>query len=208
MRTEERITLAMAELLRKQGYAATGVNQLARAADAPTGSIYHHFKGGKRDVAAAALRSSGAAYIQLLPLLLDPHDDLVTGIEAAFAAAADDMRDTGWANMCPVGTVTGEVADTEPLLREVAGEVMGGWVEEGTRYLAGRGLPEPAARSAMYALLTALEGAFILARGLRSTDPFAAAGRSVAAYVASLVEQAADAPHAEAAPSAPGTAPA
>ncbi|MEU9024503.1 TetR/AcrR family transcriptional regulator [Actinomadura sp. NPDC048394] len=189
MRTEERITLAMAELLRKQGYAATGVNQLARAAGAPTGSIYHHFKGGKRDVAAAALRSTGAAYIQLLPLLLDPYENLAEGIEAAFSAAAEDMRGTGWANMCPVGTVTGEVADTEPRLREVAGEVMAGWVEEGTRYLAGRGLPEPDARSVMFALLTALEGAFILARGLRSVEPFLAAGRSVAAYVAALADR-------------------
>jgi AcrR family transcriptional regulator len=189
MDTGERITLAMAELMRRQGYAATGVNELARAADAPTGSIYHHFKGGKRDVAAAALRSTGAAYIRLLPLLLDPYDDLPEGVEAAFAAAADDMRNTGWANMCPVGTVTGEVADVEPALREVAGEVMGGWIEEGTRYLTGRGLPEKAARSAMHALLTALEGAFLLARGLRSTEPFLAAGRSVATYVRSLTDQ-------------------
>lgn len=203
MRTDERIRLAMAELLRKQGYAATGVNQLARAADAPTGSIYHHFKGGKRAVAAAALRSTGAAYIQLLPLLLDPYDDLPEGVEAAFAAAGDDMRDTGWANMCPVGTVTGEVADAEPLLREVAGEVMAGWVEEGTRYLAGRGLSEPDARQAIYALLSALEGAFLLARGLRSTEPLTAAGRSCAAYIGSLLERAR-----EPAPSARRTAPA
>ena len=95
----------MAELLRVQGYAATGIQQLAAAAQAPTGSIYHHFRGGKREVAAAALRESGAAYIQLLPLLLDRHSDLATAIEAAFEAAADDIANTGWANMCPVGTV-------------------------------------------------------------------------------------------------------
>src|SRR2546429_4256106 len=129
MRTGERIVLAMAELLRRQGYAATGINQLARAAEAPTGSIYHHFKGGKREVAAAALRQTGAAYGQLLPLLLDAHEDLATGIEAAFAAAAEDMANTGWLTMCPVGTVAGEIADTEPVLREVAAEVMRAWVD-------------------------------------------------------------------------------
>ncbi|MGI8330447.1 TetR/AcrR family transcriptional regulator [Actinomadura scrupuli] len=186
MGTDQRIVLAMAELLRTQGYAATGMNQLARAAGAPTGSLYHHFRGGKREIAAAALRQTGAAYIQLLPLLLDDHDDLATGIEAAFAAAAADMRDTGWANMCPVGTVTGEVADTEPLLREVAAEVMRSWAEEGSRYFTGRGLSDTDARSLTFAVLTAIEGAFILARGLRSTEPFLAAGRTLAAYVASL----------------------
>jgi AcrR family transcriptional regulator len=189
MDTEDRIVLAMAELLRVQGYAATGINQLVRAADAPTGSIYHHFKGGKREVAAAALRQTGAAYIQLLPLLLDPHEDLATGIAAAFVAAGEQMQNTGWMNMCPVGTVTAEIADIEPALREVAAEVMGSWIEQGSAYLVGRGLPEVLARSVIHSLIGALEGAFLLARGLRSTEPFAAAGRAQAAYVTSLVER-------------------
>lgn len=186
VQTDERIVNAMAELLRVQGYAATGVKQLAAASGAPTGSIYHHFKGGKRDVAAAALRQTGAVYIQLLPLLLDPYPDLDTGLEAAFAAAAEDLENTGWANMCPVGAVTAEIADAEPALREVAAEVIAAWVEEGSRYLGARGLAPDDARSAMYAVLTALEGGFILARGQRSREPLLAAGRATAAYVAAM----------------------
>ena len=176
----------MWELLRVQGYAATGIQQLAQVAQAPTGSIYHHFRGGKREVAAAALRESGAAYIQLLPLLLDRHADLATAIEAAFAAAAQDMANTGWANMCPVVTVAGEIADTEPDLRRIAAEVIASWIEEGSRYLAARGLSEPDARAAMYALLTALEGGFLLARAQRSAEPLLAAGRAVSAYIATM----------------------
>jgi AcrR family transcriptional regulator len=186
MRTDERIVLAMAELLRTQGYAATGIHQLVEVSGAPTGSIYHHFKGGKVAVAAAALRQTGAVYIQLLPLLLDPYDDLATGIEAAFAQAAEDLEGTGWANLCPVGTVTGEIADAVPELREVAAEVIARWVDEGSRYFVSRGLSDTDARSAVYALVSALEGAFILARGQRSREPLHAAGRATAAYVATL----------------------
>lgn len=178
--------LAMAELLRRQGYAATGMTQLARAASAPTGSLYHHFKGGKREIAAAALRQTGAVYLELLPLLLDAHDDLAAGIEAAFAEAAEDMRDTGWANMCPVGTVAAEIADTEPELRDVAAEVMETWVDAGSRYLTARGLTEADSRTLVFSLLAALEGAFVLARALRSTEPLLAAGRTVAAHAAAL----------------------
>lgn len=186
VKTDQRIVRAMAELLRVQGYAATSIQQLARAASAPTGSIYHHFRGGKREVAAAALRQTGAAYIQLLPILLDQHADLATAIDAAFAAAAEDVENTGWANMCPVGTVTGEIADTEPELREVAAEVMTSWINEGSHYLATRGLSGTDARAVMYALLAALEGGFILARGQRSAEPLLAAGHAIAAYVATL----------------------
>ena len=186
MKTDQRIVRAMGELLRVQGYAATGIQQLARAAGAPTGSIYHHFRGGKREVAAAALRETGAAYIQLLPMLLDPHDDLATGIEAAFAAAAEDMAGTGWVNLCPVATVASEIADNEPELRQVAAEVIASWVDTGCRYLARRGLSETDARAVMYALLTALEGGFLLARAQHDVEPLLASGRAVAAYVATL----------------------
>jgi AcrR family transcriptional regulator len=206
MRTDERIVLAMAELLRAQGYAATGINQLVAASGAPTGSIYHHFKGGKLAVAAAALRQTGAVYIQLLPLLLDPYDDLAAGIEAAFAQAAEDLELTGWANLCPVGTVTGEIADAVPELREVAAEVIAHWVDEGSRYLVSRGLTDADARSAIYALVSALEGAFILARGQRSREPLHAAGRASATYIATLPVRAVGTPngHRHQATSAPG----
>jgi AcrR family transcriptional regulator len=186
VRTDERIVVAMAELLRRQGYAATGMNQLVEASGAPTGSIYHHFKGGKVAVAAAALRQTGAIYIQLLPLLLDPYDDLATGVEAAFAQAAEDLESTGWANLCPVGTVTGEIADSVPELRAVAGEVIADWIDKGGGYLVTRGLSDTDARVAIYALLSGLEGAFTLARGQRSPEPLLATGRAMAAYIGGL----------------------
>jgi AcrR family transcriptional regulator len=186
VKTDQRIVRSMAELLRMRGYTATGLQQLARAAEAPTGSIYHHFRGGKREVAAAALRQAGAVYIQLLPMLLDQHADLATAVEAAFAAAAEDIATTGWANMCPVVTVAGEIADTEPELREVAAEVIACWVDTGTQYLAGRGLSETDARAAMYALLTALEGGFLLARAQHAVEPLLAAGHAVSRYIATL----------------------
>ncbi|UGT68733.1 TetR/AcrR family transcriptional regulator [Nocardia gipuzkoensis] len=181
--TRERLVTATAELMRTQGYAGTSVKQITVAARAPMGSLYHHFPEGKPQIAAAALRTSGAAYIQLLPLLLDPHDDLREAVPAAFAAAAEQIEQTGWINMCPVGTVAGEVADSEPNLREVAAEVMAAWIDEGTGYFVRRGLPAPEARELILAVLSALEGAFVLSRTLRSTEPLHAAGRSLRARI-------------------------
>jgi AcrR family transcriptional regulator len=186
MGTVERITTAMAELMRRQGYAATGIAELARAAGVPNGSVYHHFRGGKRDVAARALRESGAAYGLLLPTLLEPYDDLAAGIQAAFAEAGRTMAEAGWATMCPVTTVTAEIADSEPELRAVGAEVMAGWVEVGAAYLRGRGVGDDDARAVVAAVLAALEGAFVVARGTRSREPFDAAGRALGVWVATL----------------------
>lgn len=190
MTTRERLVVAVSELLRVHGYSAITVKQITAAAQAPMGSLYHHFPHGKVQIAAEALRTSGAAYIQLLPLLMDPHEDLRVAVPAAFTEAARTLEESGWMNMCPVGTVAGEIADSEPPLREAAAEVMRDWIDQGTAYFLARGLPEAAARDLIVAILTAMEGAFILGRTLRSTEPLHAAGRAMAARIETVVSEA------------------
>ncbi|MFI5497881.1 TetR/AcrR family transcriptional regulator [Nocardia asteroides] len=188
--TRDRLVVAVAELLRTQGYSAITVKQITAAAAAPMGSLYHHFPHGKVQIAAEALRTSGAAYIQLLPLLMDPHDDLRTAVPAAFADAARTLEDSGWMNMCPVGTVAGEIADSEPALRAVAAEVVADWIDQGTAYFERRGLGTADARDLVVGLLCALEGAFVLGRTLRSAEPLHAAGRAVGARIDALLARA------------------
>ncbi|WP_232110498.1 TetR/AcrR family transcriptional regulator [Nocardia wallacei] len=186
--TRARILTAATELMRRQGYGSTSVKQLTAAARAPIGSLYHHFPEGKQQIAAEALRTSGAAYIQLLPLLMDPYEDLREAVPAAFAAAAADMAASGWMNMCPVGTVAGEIADSEPELRAVAAEVVESWVAQGAEYFVRRGLTPESAREFTFAMLSALEGAFVLGRTLRSAEPLHAAGQTMAAHLARLLD--------------------
>ncbi|MCP2293409.1 transcriptional regulator, TetR family [Nocardia amikacinitolerans] len=185
--TRDRLVTAMAELMRTRGYSATSVKQITVAAAAPMGSLYHHFPAGKPQIAAAALRTSGAAYIQLLPLLMDPYDDLREAVPAAFTAAAEQIEQTDWINMCPVGTVAGEIADSEPELRAAAAEVIGFWIEQGTDYFIRRGVAPTPARDLILAILSALEGAFVLSRTLRSAEPLHSAGRAMAARVEELL---------------------
>src|SRR5581483_2783743 len=73
--TRERIVGAGAELFRRQGYSATGVKQIVTAAQAPFGSLYHHFPGGKEQLGAEAVRVSGAIYEQLIPAVIDVAPD-------------------------------------------------------------------------------------------------------------------------------------
>ena len=42
-------------LFRRQGYAATGVNQILESAEVKAGSLYHHFPDGKQELAAAVV---------------------------------------------------------------------------------------------------------------------------------------------------------
>jgi AcrR family transcriptional regulator len=156
------------------------MKDIAGASGAPIGSLYHHFRGGKVQIAREALINAGAAYALLIPSIVDSHTDLGEAIDAVFTQAAEDMAGTGFANMCPVASVAAEVADTVEELRETTATVFKSWVDGGTAYFASRGLDASHAREVTLALIGALEGAFVLARTLRSTEPLLAAGRALA----------------------------
>jgi AcrR family transcriptional regulator len=178
--TRESILTATAELMRRHGYAAVGMKDVVKASGAPIGSLYHHFPGGKLQLAREALINAGTAYGLLIPTLVDPHGDLGEAIEAVFGQAAEDMAQTGFANMCPVASVAAEVADTVPELRDATADIFTGWLDGATAYFRARGLQEPMARDFAVVLIGALEGAFVLARTLRSTEPLLATGRVLA----------------------------
>ena len=193
--TRDRIVEATAQLMRYQGYGATSVKQIVDGAQVTTGSLYHFFPEGKRSVAAAALRSTAAAYIALVPLLMDPHDDLGDAVRAFFGAAADDMERAGWATMCPVGTVAAETADVEPELRAVCADIVGSWIDDADAYFVGRGLAPADARRLTMVALTALEGAFVLCRVLRSTEALFTSGDTVARLAEAMSHSAPAARH-------------
>jgi AcrR family transcriptional regulator len=175
--TRESILTAAVELMRLRGFGAVAMKDVVAASGAPIGSLYHHFPGGKTQIVREALVNAGAAYALLIPTLVASHDDLGEAVEAVFEQAAADTASTGFANMCPVGTVAAEVADTVTELRETTSAIFTGWLDGGTAYFASRGLPRRAARDLTVAIISGLEGGFMLARTLRDVEPLIAVGR-------------------------------
>jgi AcrR family transcriptional regulator len=174
--TRDRIVTTSAELFRRQGYAATGLKQIVAEAQAPFGSIYHFFPGGKEQLGAETIRWSGAMYGQLLPAVFDPAPDVVTGVRGFFTGAAEHLVETDYADACPIATVALEVSSASEPLREACAEVFDGWIASATDRLHDAGIEAPRARELAIAMIAALEGAFVLARALRSTEPLAVAG--------------------------------
>ena len=181
--TRERFVSAGAELFRRQGYNATGVKQIVTEARAPFGSLYHFFPGGKEELGAEAVRTSGALYGLLLPAIFDPAPDVVTGVRMFFAGAAEHLVESGWEDACPIATVALEVSSSSEPLREACADVFNGWIEAGTARFEAAGLDAQTAREQVIGMVAALEGAFVLARALRSTEPLLTAGELVAGGV-------------------------
>ena len=140
--TRESILTAAAELMRRKGYGAFGMKDVVAASGAPIGSLYHHFPGGKAQIAREALINAGAAYGLAHP---DPRRRVRRsrrGRRIRLRQAAADMAETGFANMCPVASVAAEVADTLEELRDAAAGIFTGWLDGGTAYFVSRGLPD------------------------------------------------------------------
>jgi AcrR family transcriptional regulator len=178
--TRQRIVEVSAELLARQGYNATGVKQIVTAAQAPFGSLYHFFPRGKEQLGAEAIRVSGATYEQLIGAIFDPAPDLVTGVRLFFAGAAAHLEETDFADACPIATVALEVSSVSEEMREACADVFEGWVAAGAQRAERAGIAPDRARELIIAMLAGLEGAFVLARATRSTQPLLIAGEMAA----------------------------
>jgi AcrR family transcriptional regulator len=181
--TKQRIVGATAELFRRQGYMGTGVKQIASDANAPFGSLYHFFPGGKEQLGQEVIKWAGQGYEELVLAVFDASPDVVSGTEAVFSGAAQTLRQTDYADACPIETIALEVASTNEALRVATAEVFTSWIDSVTKRYAAAGIEADTARRLAISVICALEGAFVLSRALRSTEPLDAAGADAAAAV-------------------------
>jgi AcrR family transcriptional regulator len=185
--TRDRIVERSAELFRRQGFAGTGVKQIVAEASAPFGSLYHFFPGGKEQLGEEVIRWSGAIYARLIDEFFVPGSDPVAATTAFFAAAADTLRETDYADACPIATVALEVSSTNEPMRRACADVFESWIDAATERFVGYGLPRRRSRALAISIISLLEGAFVLARASRSTEPLEAAGATATAAVRDAV---------------------
>ncbi len=181
--TRDRIVGASADLFRRHGYSATGVKQIVATANAPFGSLYHFFPGGKEQLGEEVIRWSGAQYLQLIAAFFDPAPDVATAVEDFFRGAAEVLRETDYADACPIATVALEVASTSEPLRLATAEVFESWIAATAARFGEGGIASVRARELAIVTLAALEGAFVLSRAMRDTTPVEVAGATAAAAV-------------------------
>lgn len=150
-------------LFRRQGYAATGVNQILEAADVKAGSLYHHFPNGKQQLAAAVVESAGGEIERLLRRFLDSDAsvaDIVAGwIELLVAQLASDRRDG-----CPIEPIATESVHASPVVRVASARAFDGWCTAVAERLTADGWPTDAAMETARAIIALIEGAIILSR--------------------------------------------
>jgi TetR/AcrR family transcriptional repressor of lmrAB and yxaGH operons len=198
-RTRQRMMATTAALMRRQGYHATGLNQIVARSRAPKGSLYFHFPGGKDELAIAALDHAASAWQARLLEAFHGGADLAQTIARVCEALAAELVSSRFANGCPLATVTLEIASENPAVRQLAEQHFRGWEAMIAGRLTAAGIASSRAEELATLVLSSIEGALILARAYADPAPVLRIG----AELARLVPQLAAAPPASGATAEP-----
>ncbi|GGU85060.1 TetR family transcriptional regulator [Streptomyces filipinensis] len=177
----ERMVFSAAQLIRRDGVAATGMREVAAHAGAPRGSLQHYFPGGKEQLVNEAVgwagRYAGKRIARFLAGLERPTP---SGLFAAMAAQwTDEYAADGFTAGCPVAAATVECAAAGGSTREAAAAAFATWRSPLAEALAGMGVPAARAASLATLMISTLEGAILMARAERDTAPLRTAVREL-----------------------------
>ena len=164
------------ELMHRNGYNATGLSDILKAADVPKGSFYHHFS-SKEDFAAAAL----AQYVahegeHAASVLNDTRTPPLKRLKRYFADLTKTYGQAGEISGCMMGRFSLEMAVESPQLRKQISVSFGVWqqkiaavVQEAIeqKELPKDTEPEPLAGF----LLNSWEGALLRSQAEKSNSP-------------------------------------
>jgi TetR/AcrR family transcriptional repressor of lmrAB and yxaGH operons len=165
---------ATAHLLRRQGYAATGLKEITARSGAPRGSLYFHFPGGKEQLAVAAMERAGEQLRAGIEATVVSCNDVGEALARLIDVMTAGLERSGFEQGCPIATVTLEAATASEGIRSAADQVFNSWLHVLAERLESAGFEPDAARRRATLVLAAIEGALILARAHASTGPLIA----------------------------------
>jgi TetR/AcrR family transcriptional regulator, lmrAB and yxaGH operons repressor len=164
----DRMVAGAVRLLAQRGLQATSFSSVLAATNAPRGSIYHHFPGGKDELVAAAIAATQEHALGLLDR--QPGAPAIEVAQSFLGAWRALLTHSDFDAGCALVAVT--VAAETDAMRARTAEAFRAWQDKLTRALAAGGLSADDARSAATLLLAASEGAVVICRAERDMRPF------------------------------------
>jgi TetR/AcrR family transcriptional regulator, lmrAB and yxaGH operons repressor len=156
-------------LFRVRGVQGTSFTDVLSHSGAPRGSIYHHFQGGKTQLAEEATQWAGEFIVAGTVAAL-AESDPVEAIDTFRRRWTKTLRGSDFAAGCPIVAATLE-GDREPTVRDAAGRAFSSWEQVLADAFREHHIPRDRARSMATLLIAAIEGAIVVARAQRTTRP-------------------------------------
>jgi TetR/AcrR family transcriptional repressor of lmrAB and yxaGH operons len=175
-------------LMRQRGVHGVGLREIVTHSGGPRGSLQRYFPGGKEQLVIEALDMAGMELATNVdPRLAEAHS-LAEAIDAVIAPWRQLLVDGEFALGCPIAATVVDAANDDRL-RDKARTLFAQWHDSVRDALVRFGSPKSAADDQASVLLAAIEGALILARAQRSTQPLDTVQRFFTTSIVAQIDQ-------------------
>ncbi|WP_281450170.1 TetR/AcrR family transcriptional regulator [Paenarthrobacter nitroguajacolicus] len=181
--TKARLAESMLQLIQTSGYSGTGLNAVTEHAAAPKGSIYFHFPDGKEGLGVAAVELAAKQFETLIAETAVAAGSAAEAARAAIETLATIVSESDFQLGCPVSVVTLEMGAESERLREACASAFESWINPTAALLEANGVDAKEARSLATVVVSTIEGAVIVSRAMKSTQPLVAAADVVAELI-------------------------
>ena len=158
-------------LLEKQGYHATGLNEIVKESGTPKGSLYYYFPEGKDQITAEAVLQSGRATAEHIRNGLAGQGNPAQTIHDFILLVAENVERSGFSAGSPLTAVAMETSTSNERInlacRAAYGMIEGAFME---RFLS-NGMEQVRAQNLATFITSSIEGGIILSRTYHTADP-------------------------------------
>jgi TetR/AcrR family transcriptional repressor of lmrAB and yxaGH operons len=162
--TRERLIDAMFDALQCRGFHGVGLNEVLAQADAPKGVLYHHFPGGKTELAVAAIENAVAHIQASFTQLYAREGDALRVLQAWLGYAQKQLEQSGFERGCPFAAVALESTVADSALRGALAKGFAAIRNQLAAMLTESGVRPPRATQLALLIVAAYEGGLMQAR--------------------------------------------
>ena len=167
--TRDKLIDAMIDALQRKGLHGVGLSELLADAGAPKGSLYHHFPGGKSELAVAAIERVGQRAEQAFAALFEHQPEPLDALAAWLHGALGQLQGSAFERGCPLATVALESGPEDGEIRAALATAFAAIRRALQRQLLAHGYPEAESLAALFVAL--YEGGLLQARVAGSAEP-------------------------------------
>lgn len=170
---KQKMVQAARQLIRERGYNATALSDVLELSEAPRGSVYFHFPGGKRQLATEAVREHAVEQLEKIDQAAAASHSAAELVEAYLDAARDGMLGADYGLGCGIAPLVTEGAAADSAeVGESSRQAFAAMIDRLAFHFAAFGLDPTDATALAGALVAGMEGAMITARALHSPSPY------------------------------------
>lgn len=171
--TRLRLLKVATRLFQQRGYHAVGLAEILALSEAPKGSLYHHFPGGKPELAEACIQRIAAATMASLDQASASGTDIIGFLRQLGEESAAWLERTDWRDGSLLAVIGQEQGGDNGLLADAVRIAYQRMEMRLAKWLMQEGVAVARARDIAATIISAHEGAMLLARCRRDTAPVA-----------------------------------